>query len=76
MASCWAEHKVRVNCIAPGFIETDMVQDLDSESFLKNIILGRMGKANDISSLVCFLSSNDGDYIANQVISVDGGLTI
>ena len=65
-----------VNAIAPGFIETDMVQDLDSDSFLKNITLGRKGKANDISSLVCFLSSNDGDYIANQVISVDGGLTI
>ena len=65
-----------VNAIAPGFIETDMVQDLDSDSFLKNITLGRKGKANDISSLVCFLSSNDGDYIAYQVISVDGGLTI
>tara|TARA_B100002051_G_C16745895_1_gene647601 strand:+ start:2707 stop:3444 length:738 start_codon:yes stop_codon:yes gene_type:complete len=67
---------INVNAIAPGFIETDMVQDLDSDSFIKNITLGRKGKPNDISTLVCFLSSNDGDYIANQVIKVDGGLTI
>ncbi len=67
---------INVNAIAPGFIETDMVQDLDSDSFIKNITLGRKGKPNDISTLVCFLSSNDGDYIANQVINVDGGLTI
>tara|TARA_Y100000768_G_scaffold328147_1_gene266003 strand:- start:163 stop:900 length:738 start_codon:yes stop_codon:yes gene_type:complete len=67
---------INVNAIAPGFIETDMVQDLDSDSFIKNITLGRKGKPNDISTLVCFLSSNDGDYIANQIINVDGGLTI
>ena len=67
---------INVNAIAPGFIETDMVQDIDSDSFIKNITLGRKGKPNDISTLVCFLSSNDGDYIANQVINVDGGLTI
>ena len=67
---------INVNAIAPGFIETDMVQDIDSDSFIKNITLGRKGKPNDISTLVCFLSSNDGDYIANQVIKVDGGLTI
>ncbi len=67
---------INVNAIAPGFIETDMVQDLDSDSFIKNITLGRKGKPNDISTLVCFLSSNDGDYIANQVINVDGGLII
>ncbi len=67
---------INVNAIAPGFIETDMVQDLDSDSFIKNITLGRKGKPNDVSTLVCFLSSNDGDYIANQVINVDGGLTI
>jgi len=67
---------INVNAIAPGFIETDMVQDIDSKNFLKNISLIRRGQPEDISSLVCFLSSEDGSYITGQVISVDSGLII
>ena len=67
---------INVNAIAPGFIDTDMVESVDSEKFLKNISLARKGKTNDISSLVCFLSSEDSSYITGEVISVDGGLII
>ncbi len=67
---------INVNAIAPGFIETDMVQDIDSEKFSKNISLTRKGKSEDISSLVCFLCSNDASYITGQTICVDGGLII
>ena len=67
---------INVNAIAPGFIETDMVQNIDSKKFLENISLGREGKPDDISSLVCFLCSNDADYITGQVICIDGGLII
>ena len=67
---------INVNAFAPGFIETDMVQDIDSEKFLDNISLTRKGAPEDISSLVCFLCSNDASYITGQVICVDGGLVI
>ena len=67
---------MNVNAIAPGFIQTDMVADIDSEKFSKNISLARQGTPSDISSLVCFLCSNDSSYITGQVISVDGGLII
>ena len=67
---------ISINAIAPGFIETDMVQDIDAKNFLKNISLTRKGRPKDVSSLVCFLSSEDGSYITGQVISVDGGLII
>ncbi len=67
---------ISVNAIAPGFIETDMVKNIDSKSFLDNISLNRKGKASDVSSLVCYLSSEDGEYITSQVICVDGGLII
>ena len=46
---------INVNAIAPGFIQTDMVADIDSEKFSKNISLARQGTPSDISSLVCFL---------------------
>ena len=67
---------INVNAIAPGFIDTDMVESIDSEKFLKNISLARKGKTSDVSSLVCFLSSEDSSYITGEVISVDGGLII
>lgn len=68
---------IRVNAIAPGFIETDMtavLTDEQKELAAKNITLGRMGQPEDIANAALFLASDMGSYITGQVISVDGGI--
>lgn len=68
---------ININAIAPGFIETDMTSVLSekiTENVLKNIPLNRFGKAEEVASLVGFLSSNEASYITGQVISIDGGI--
>ncbi len=66
---------IRVNAIAPGFINTDMTKDLDTSKFTDFIPLKRMGEVEDIAKTVKFLAE-DGTYITGQVIGVDGGLVI
>lgn len=68
---------IRVNAIAPGFIETDMTAVLteeQKEQAAKSITLGRMGKPEDIANAALFLASDMGAYITGQVLSVDGGI--
>lgn len=71
---------VRVNAIAPGFIETDMTHYLKegeaAQSFLSKIPLGRFGSAEEIGSTTLFLASDMSSYITGQVISACGGLNI
>ncbi len=70
---------IRVNAIAPGFIETDMTALLSTEqkeSASKNIPLGRLGQPEDIGKTALFLASSDSGYITGQIIEVSGGLTI
>ena len=74
-----ASRNITVNCVAPGFIETDMTKkltDQQKELFLKNIPMGRMGIPEDIARVVAFLCSPEADYITGQVIAVDGGMTM
>lgn len=75
-----ASRSVRCNAIAPGFVETDMTHYLKSGSgadeFMKNIPLGRFGKAEDIGNAVVFLASDMSTYVTGQVLSVCGGLSI
>ena len=66
---------IRVNAIAPGFIQTDMTKDLDTSKFTDFIPLKRLGVAEDIAKAVKFLAV-DSDYITGQVLQVDGGLII
>jgi 3-oxoacyl-[acyl-carrier protein] reductase len=78
MAKEFASRGIRVNAIAPGFIQTDMtdvLKDEIKEELIKNIPLGKLGSPKDISNLVNFLASEESDYITGQVIKVDGGLT-
>lgn len=70
-----AKRKITVNCIAPGVIESDMTQDIPDE-VIKQIPLKRMGKPQEVASLVKYLMSEDAGYITGQVISVNGGLLI
>ena len=72
-----ASRNINVNCIAPGFIQTDMtnvLKDEVKEEIAKNIPLKRMGVAQDVANAVKFLASDDSNYITGQVIHVDGGM--
>lgn len=79
MASELASRGIRVNAIAPGFIQTDMTDILKEdvkEMMLDNIPLNDFGKPKDIANLVVFLASEKADYITGEVIKVDGGMTM
>ena len=68
---------ITVNCIAPGFIETNMTADLNESrknDILKSIILKRFGLPEDISSAVSFLASDSAGYITGQTIHINGGM--
>ena len=68
---------INVNCVAPGFIETDMTKEISdgNEDFLASQIpLGRLGKPNEIAEVVNFLASDKANYITGQTIHVNGGL--
>jgi 3-oxoacyl-[acyl-carrier protein] reductase len=65
---------VLVNAVAPGFIETDMIENLPVDDIIKNIPIGRIGSPEDVAGVIDFLCSEDATYIVGQVISVNGGL--
>lgn len=70
---------ITVNAIAPGFIDTDMTQNLPdslTESAKKQIALGRFGQPEEIAEIAAFLTSNAASYITGQVIIADGGMGI
>ena len=65
---------VTVNAVAPGYIATDMTEDLDEKELKKQIPIGRFGKAEEVAELVAFLVSDKAAYITGEVISINGGL--
>lgn len=73
-----ASRNVRVNAVAPGFIETDMTAELPEkvrEAARAEIALGGFGTPDDIAAAVAFLASDDARYITGQTLAVDGGMT-
>ena len=72
-----ASRGITCNAVAPGFIQTDMTENLgDNNPLLNSIPLGRMGKPEDIAAAVAFLASDSAAYITGEVQKVDGGLAI
>jgi 3-oxoacyl-[acyl-carrier protein] reductase len=79
VAKEYASRNILVNCIAPGFIETDMTASLPDAaraSLLEEIALGRLGRPEDVAGTVLFLASDLAAYITGQVLVVDGGMVI
>lgn len=70
-----ASRNVRVNAIAPGFIETDMTKDLPLDGMAEHIPMKKLGQPEDIAKAVKFLAE-DAPYVTGQVLQVDGGLVI
>lgn len=75
----FASRGITVNCVAPGYIETDMTEAISEaakEKLLSQIPLGRIGQADDIAGMVQFLASDEAGYITGQTFTVDGGITM
>ncbi len=70
-----ASRNIRVNAVAPGFVQTDMTKDLPVDKIIERIPLKKLGMPEDIAKTVKFLAIDAG-YITGQVIGVDGGLVI
>lgn len=78
LAAEWGQYNIQVNCIAPGFILTDLNRDMWSTPVMQNWLRQsqanpRMGTPEDVAPLAVFLSAPASDYITGQVIAVDGG---
>ena len=72
-----ATRKITVNCVSPGFIDTDFISDLtdeQKEAYKKQIPLKRFGSVEDVATPVLFLASKDSSYITGSVLEVTGGL--
>lgn len=74
-----ADKNIRVNAVAPGFIDTDMARSIPAEKFeerLSSIKMGRIGTAFDVANVNLFLASELASYVTGQIIGVDGGMLI
>jgi 3-oxoacyl-[acyl-carrier protein] reductase len=81
MTKTWAKelgkYNIRVNAVAPGFMETDIIKSMPEKVIglmKEKTILGRLGKPEDIANAFLYLASDEGNYITATVLSVDGGI--
>ena len=79
MAKELGSRNITVNAVAPGYITTDMTNELNDEvkeQLKSSIPLGRLGTPDDVANLVCFLASDEAGYITGQTFNVDGGMVM
>ncbi|MEQ1439711.1 3-ketoacyl-ACP reductase FabG2 [Fontimonas sp. SYSU GA230001] len=69
-----ASRRITVNCVAPGLIRTDMIDEVPLDEALKLVPTGRVGEPDEVAALVAFLMSEAAAYITRQVISINGGM--
>ena len=69
-----ASRGITVNCLAPGLIESGLLQGLELERALQAVPMGRVGRPEDVADAVGFLFSRSADYITRQVLGINGGL--
>jgi 3-oxoacyl-[acyl-carrier protein] reductase len=69
-----ASRKITANSVAPGFIETDMLEGLPLDEIAKSIPAGRLGRPEEVAAAVAYLFSDDAAYVTGQVLSVNGGM--
>ncbi|WP_414444806.1 3-ketoacyl-ACP reductase FabG2 [Burkholderia sp. 22PA0106] len=74
LATELASRGVTVNCVAPGLIDTGMLDDLPLEQALKTVPMGRVGRPEEVASVVGFLMSDSASYVTRQVIGINGGM--
>jgi len=74
LANELAKMNITVNAIAPGFINTNMLSNLDMEKYVKTIPMQRVGEPEEVAHLVSFLASGKASYITGEVININGGL--
>ncbi len=74
LAREFGPRNITANCVAPGLIDTEMVDDLPLDEFIENIPLERIGQPEEVASVVSFLCSEDASYVTGEVISVSGGM--
>ena len=74
LASEVARLGIRVNAVAPGLIQTEMIENVPKEVIKQIIPMGRVGLPEEIAKVVRFLCSDEASYITGQVISVNGGM--
>ncbi|MDQ3866633.1 MAG: SDR family oxidoreductase [Actinomycetota bacterium] len=81
MAAELAPHRIRVNAVAPGVIETPMLRLTDdperARAYLETSVpLGRLGAADEVAAAICFLASDDAAYVTGACLAVDGGAAV
>ena len=73
----YAKKNININCVSPGFIKTEMTDNINDEfkkTLLNKIPSGKLGSGEDVSNCVAFLASNMADYINGETIHVNGGM--
>jgi len=74
VAKSGAPYGINVNAVSPGIIETDMTKNVAYE--ISSIPLGRLGKAEEVAEVICFLASDAARYITGEIVDVDGGMSM